>query len=1072
MTAETTEQAIPAASRIVQCLDKSWGSFGHFWKLLKSSGFSQRSGPRTPNNQHGNIPLFPSLLVTPENNGKSRSARQRARRRDRDESWKHTEVLWAYFTFLDGGSPHKTADQKRLLHKAAQTPWTPLHSSYAGSLHSGIKRFVRLRSDDTPLSRGIHKISSLIKVVRQNSCYSSSQALEQLCKVAKDVLPERMSLPSQAGIVDPSQFLKGDQLASFQNMSAEIPHGVEPPRPTVGCFRVPPDKLREVNLKLLESGVAVLIPEELGLRDSKGNIITGGLFAVDHKPQSDRVILDRRPFNELERRLVWAKLPHGSLLTQLIIPPGFSVRGSGDDLNNYFYLLKHQDDWLPRNTIGKTFDGAGYEQFGGVPGKKYLLSFRVIAMGDLNAVDLAQQVHLEILKDCQCMNEGECLEFRSPVPASHTLEGLYIDDHIITQVLPSKKNRNPNMKFRDEELLSRSRQQYQEKGIPTSSGKAFSKLENYTAWGTEVCNRTGRVGAPMFKLKHLTDIIASVCSLKQVSKKLLQGVVGLLVHPFTHRRNLMCILQDTFTFIEKLKDGESRPLPPSVKEELICSGLVLPTCHSNIRWGVSKRVGASDASLSHGGRCASLVTSPIAQTLYRYSEHKGEHVRLDWSIGAIAPESQMHRAPAEIEQLLSDLPWNQTESCKFAHKQHINILEAKMIFRELKDVVMQSTQPLRCVLVVDSRAAAGAWAKGRSSSKNLNRIMRQSLGWSLAGCKTLHVLWVRSEANPADYPSRCKKIPDPPEIPSEISQLAFGKDLHEHQARRSNKAIWRAVRQDALCPEQAFKAIPACDAPSPAKMRVTAKQNEAGNHPAVKAWSFREIFSGVGHLTGVFHEKGIFRVQPPVEIMEKGKPRRSHDILDDATFDRLCKDARAPHQLWHFGFPCGSFSLMQNMNKGTRTSDEPLGNGTLHREIVGNEVMHRTIHLCRLLHEHGSKFTLENPRASYAWKTPKMLELIAECDCTIVHFDQCQYGLKIPIKEGIPGLAKKATSIVGTMPNLSQLERKCDHSHEHVPVVGGVKHNGRWQKRSTLAGSYPQQLCVAYHKAFAKAFST
>ena len=130
------------------------------------------------------------------------------------------------------------------------------------------------------------------------------------------------------------------------------------------------------------------------------------------------------------------------------------------------------------------------------------------------------------------------------------------------------------------------------------------------------------MGAPLYKLKHLSDIIANVCSLKQVSKKLLQGVVGLLVHPFTHRRNLMCILQDTFTFIEKLKDGESRPLPPSVKEELICSGLVLPTCHSNIRWGVSKRVGASDASLSHGGRCAALVTSPIAQTLYRYSEHK------------------------------------------------------------------------------------------------------------------------------------------------------------------------------------------------------------------------------------------------------------------------------------------------------------------------------------------------------------------------------------------------------------------------------------------------------------------
>ena len=70
-----------------------------------------------------------------------------------------------------------------------------------------------------------------------------------------------------------------------------------------------------------------------------GNVISGGLFAVPHKADSDRVILDRRPQNELERRFVMAELPHGSLLTQLIIPKGYSIRGSGDDLSNFFYLL-------------------------------------------------------------------------------------------------------------------------------------------------------------------------------------------------------------------------------------------------------------------------------------------------------------------------------------------------------------------------------------------------------------------------------------------------------------------------------------------------------------------------------------------------------------------------------------------------------------------------------------------------------------------------------------------------------------------------------------------------------------
>lgn len=47
-------------------------------------------------------------------------------------------------------------------------------------------------------------------------------------------------------------------------------------------------------------------------------------------------------------------------------------------------------------------------------------------MGDLNAVDIAQQVHLEILQDGQCMQPGETLMFKEPLPASHILHGWVI----------------------------------------------------------------------------------------------------------------------------------------------------------------------------------------------------------------------------------------------------------------------------------------------------------------------------------------------------------------------------------------------------------------------------------------------------------------------------------------------------------------------------------------------------------------------------------------------------------------------------------------------------------------------
>ena len=201
-----------------------------------------------------------------------------------------------------------------------------------------------------------------------------------------------------------------------------------------------------------------------------------------------------------------------------------------------------------------------------------------------------------------------------------------------------------------------SRDQYKRHGIPTSESKAVSKADRFTAWGTEVDSKSGRVGTPMIKLKQLSQLIASVCKLPRVSKKLLQAVTGLLVHPFMHRRSLMCILQDTFLWIERLKDGDSKPLPTSVREELLCSGLMLPLCHSNAKWEVSCRIGASDASLSHGGRAATIVSQPIADTLYRYVEHKGEHIRLDWEKCQVQVDSDMRRAPPELEDLIATCP--------------------------------------------------------------------------------------------------------------------------------------------------------------------------------------------------------------------------------------------------------------------------------------------------------------------------------------------------------------------------------------------------------------------------------
>ena len=69
-------------------------------------------------------------------------------------------------------------------------------------------------------------------------------------------------------------------------------------------------------------------------------------------------------------------------------------------------------------------------------------------------------------------------------------------------------------------------------------------------------------------------------------------------------------------------------------------------------------------------------------------------------------------------------------------------------------------------------------------------------------------------------------------------------------------------------------------------------------------------------------------------------------------------DAAQPRQTWHFGLPCCSFSIPQHSNGGTRRKDMPQGDGSLPREILGNELLRRTMVLIKTLERAGNFWTL------------------------------------------------------------------------------------------------------------------
>ncbi|CAJ1394674.1 unnamed protein product [Effrenium voratum] len=99
--------------------------------------------------------------------------------------------------------------------------------------------------------------------------------------------------------------------------------------------------------------------------------------------------------------------------------------------------------------------------------------------------------------------------------------------------------------------------------------------------------------------------------------------------------------------------------------------------------------------------------------------------------------------------------WRTTLSFAWSHEDHINTLEMAAALAEIRRRARQTeSQGCRFFLVLDSQVVYHVLAKGRSSSKRLNRLARRVMAVQLmCGMQPL-VLWTISGWNFADAPSR------------------------------------------------------------------------------------------------------------------------------------------------------------------------------------------------------------------------------------------------------------------------------------------------------------------------------
>ena len=247
---------------------------------------------------------------------------------------------------------------------------------------------------------------------------------------------------------------------------------------------------------------------------------------------------------------------------------------------------------LARNAFGRGFTGESYKEFGGVPGVKYRLALAVIPMGDLNAVDVAQTCHEEILRRAGV--GPELMKYGFPLPSGPLLEGLYIDDFVLVLDCSESEFHIPTgidldhiLGYEDE--CARSNFEIsKDKAVGLAAVNEEGKrvpVANVTAWGTEVQGIEGIVGVPREKRAKLVLLGFLLLSHMYVPKSLVRRMIGLAIHPFMHCKPLNSAFHRISKFLEGIGDQDlvSWSGDLDVWDELFTAALFLSIAHTDIR---------------------------------------------------------------------------------------------------------------------------------------------------------------------------------------------------------------------------------------------------------------------------------------------------------------------------------------------------------------------------------------------------------------------------------------------------------------------------------------------------------
>ncbi len=248
---------------------------------------------------------------------------------------------------------------------------------------------------------------------------------------------------------------------------------------------------------------------------------------------------------------------------------------------------------------------------------------------------------------------------------------------------------------------------------------------------------------PALRMWSLLRAVRALLVVRRASPAGMRAFLGTLQWYDLLERAKLAVYDEVYAFAASEPEKVRRCVPAACLCELLCGVVLKPFWGFDMRRPHQPLVIASDVSV------AELDVDHVRR-LARLDAKADDHAML--SGGGAPPDKDRIGEPHDLGLRVTDFA---TVLSARAPEEHINIMEGKAFLAALRWVLRRPDRHRRRVVVlIDSRVWIGAAAKGRSSSVPLLRLLRRVSALVLASGVVAHYVYIPSEHNPADAPSR------------------------------------------------------------------------------------------------------------------------------------------------------------------------------------------------------------------------------------------------------------------------------------------------------------------------------